>query len=65
MKRNLTIEVDCGDSTCASYPGRFCPWLGKRKFNQVQVCMLFNRDVYVALGWTRRCHACMESEQEK
>jgi len=32
MKRKLTIEIDCGDTTCARARGEFCRYFGSTRF---------------------------------
>ena len=66
--RNLSLAVVCGDTTCASEPGKFCQFFGTRNFGQVPVCMLFPPDVGTSTplfekdGWVQRCSACLEAE---
>jgi hypothetical protein len=62
MKRILKIEIECGASTCASKPGRFCPELMFKKFGSVPVCRVFDTELYELKGWTMRCPQCMEAE---
>jgi len=65
-KAELRIYIRCGESTCASEPGKFCGYLGVRKFGREWVCMLFPSDQpYTRLhdkdGWIQRCDACVEA----
>lgn len=68
MKRILQIEIDCGETTCASEPGKFCRWRGSRGFGTVPICALFatKNDTYTDLedmdGWVRRCQQCLDAE---
>ena len=71
MKRVLKIEIECGNTTCASEPAKFCKYYGSRKFGQVYCCCLFGEDrgykrSYTELeikgGWIQRCAACLEAE---
>jgi len=69
MKRKLTIEIDCGDTTCARASGEFCQHFGGIRFGTVPVCMLFPSDsAYTVLDasgdWTLRCQACLDAEAE-
>jgi hypothetical protein len=66
----LTIEVGCGEKTCAYAPKQFCAFFGSRKFGQIPVCMLFPElpgDSVTVLEtqgeWTLRCAACLESQE--
>lgn len=68
--RQVTFPIDCGDTTCASKPGKFCRFYGSRNFGQVPVCTLFpaERGWFTDLpekdGWVQRCPACLEAEKE-
>ena len=44
MRRKLTVEIDCGDETCYSEPGKPCEFVHLMKFGTVQVCGLFPMD---------------------
>jgi hypothetical protein len=61
----VTLSYECGETTCATEPGKFCRFLGAIHFGQVPVCMLFdNRELQEKEGWTQRCEECLEAEQE-
>ena len=73
MKVKLVIDIECGDTTCASEPSKFCKYLGARKFGISPACMLFPTDsadyrkfeTYTDLidnedGWVQRCKQCLE-----
>ena len=70
MKRTILIEIDCGEDTCASEPGKFCEYVGHRGLGgTIPICTLFayGRDVTTDLGeinggWLRRCDACKNAE---
>lgn len=73
MKRTLKIEIECGEKTCASEPGKFCPYLGTVRMGTKYVCMLFpNEEGSHTLlmgeggdeaGWLQRCPACLKAEE--
>ncbi len=75
MKFTVKLEIECGETTCASEPGMFCKYVGAVKFGTVPVCMLFPFDRgghYTFLrevtdeprkGWLKRCTACMEASR--
>ena len=75
MMRKLTIGIECADKTCAVEPGKFCKYLGSRRFGTVFVCSLFPGEplllaypkVYTDLhdldGWVQRCPACLAAEK--
>jgi hypothetical protein len=69
MKRTLEIEIECGDKTCASEPGKFCQFVGTKSFGKTYLCMLFpSEDSYTILesgGWLMRCEQCLKSERKK
>ena len=66
MKRTLELTIDCGDTTCASEPGKFCRFFGTRRMGTEFVCRLFptTEDSFTPLedkdGWVQRCEACLE-----
>jgi hypothetical protein len=72
MKRGIILEIECGETTCASEPGRFCRFLGRQKFGSISVCMLFpdpdgqgsDTTLRDQDGWIRRCPACMNEAQD-
>lgn len=65
-------EVHCGEKTCASEPGAFCPFLRNRHYGKYWVCTLFRNteDLPTDLrgseggveGWLLRCEACLQAE---
>lgn len=59
----LTIEIKCGEKTCASEPGVFCRFVRGIKFSYWK-CSLF--DCALAEdepnGWLQRCLACLEAQ---
>ena len=44
MKRKITLEIDCGSTTCAPLrgDGQFCAHCRTTKFGQVFHCQLFS-----------------------
>lgn len=67
MTRQIKIEIECGDLTCASEPGKFCRWADRRSFGRKPICTLFpdptetrayTELVYVD-GWLQRCPQCL------
>jgi hypothetical protein len=75
MKTSLLLRVECGETTCAEEPGKFCVYMGAISFGQKSVCLLFP-DVenakgsggYTVLeekdGWVRRCAECLSAERD-
>ncbi len=70
MKRTLRVEIECGETTCASEPGKFCEFFGSRNFGSVPVCALFPAgdstwtDLEEKDGWTQRCSQCIAAEEK-
>ena len=72
--KTVSIQLNCGEKTCASEPGKFCQYLGSMNFGTYVVCMLFPmknpglRDQGAttplrenAAGWIARCDQCLEA----
>lgn len=60
--RRIQLEINCGDFTCASEPGKFCKCLGTSKFGQLSKCNLFDGNLEEEEGWLQRCQECLDSE---
>ena len=65
--RQLSIYVDCGDTTCASEPGKFCAYAMSSRFGTIWHCGLFkmaqlNTSKPDGDGWLLRCDACLAHE---
>ena len=62
----ITIDINCGKTTCASKPGEFCQFFGTMRFGTVPLCRLFPSigDTFTELhekdGWVQRCDSCLE-----
>ena len=37
MKYKIELEIECGEETCASEPGKFCRWFGSKSFGRKPV----------------------------
>ena len=73
MNRILQISIDCGETTCASEPGKFCAFVGSRRFGSIPVCMLFpdpnstyktpggTTNLMTLNGWLQRCPECLKA----
>jgi hypothetical protein len=68
MNRRLTIHIDSGPTTCASEPGKFCPWLRPTDFGHQFACGLFDHqrlhDDGEPKGWLKRLPECVDAEVE-
>ncbi len=69
MELTASETIDCGKKTCASEPGKFCRFIGSRKFGQIAICTLFVAEgrkgmEFVMLderdGWVIRCDQCIQ-----
>lgn len=77
-KRTLQLQIDCGEKTCASAPGKFCQWCLTTRFGTRWICGLFrdeqsnpvrlrsaqrwSDDGWKDDGWLQRCQQCLETE---
>ena len=74
MKKHLMLEIDCGDRTCSSEPGKFCRHVLTKRFGTVWVCGLFRTEEGSEIllkdenggeeGSLMRCGPCLEAECE-
>jgi hypothetical protein len=68
MKYRLTKVIECGATTCASEPGKFCQQLRVSHFGTRWSCYEFEcaieppKDNFE--GWLQRCKACLEQARE-
>lgn len=61
----INHKVQCGETTCASKPGKFCDHFGPGPFGVMARCHMFNVNLYPnATGLHQRCDACMKAEKE-
>jgi hypothetical protein len=70
----IQFEIKCGEESCAREEGKFCRFLGSRKFGSVSVCLLFpsknpgrkesgaSTSLEEKNGWVLRCLACLDAE---
>ena len=62
----LSIAIECGKTTCASEPGKFCKFFGTMRFGTIPLCRLFpsEGDSCTELkdvgGWIQRCDDCLQ-----
>lgn len=69
MTKLLQLEISCGETTCASEPGKFCSFLSTRRFGTITYCQIFSevdlrgRELPLELkdGWTQRHPLCMKN----
>jgi len=63
---NITRTIVCGETTCASEPGKFCDYVAARKFGAEAVCTAFEGEpirLYEQSGWLQRCQTCLKAEK--
>jgi len=69
VKHTITLTIECGETTCASKPGRFCPYMRTTNFGQRAVCVFPfpGEETPIKLfedepgGWIQRCDACKKA----
>lgn len=63
---DLLIQVDCGETTCASSTGAFCRYFSMRLDGAKPYCRLFRRSLKEDRpdGWVQRCLDCIQAENE-
>ena len=76
VEKSLLIQVNCGEKTCCSEPGKLCPWLRVSKFGTLWCCQIFSEYIFPmdgkmypeALeekdGWLQRHPKCLAAEKE-
>ena len=66
----LKINVNCGNTTCASESGVLCEFVSTRHFGTQFVCSLFPTTdcLFTELknvdGWLQRCQDCLDHEED-
>ena len=64
MKMEVSLEINCGELTCAEEPGKFCRFL-KWTLNGRASCWLFGETLDDSSkklpGWTMRCRSCIDT----
>lgn len=58
----IKVQVKCGDTTCASQPGVFCPQFRTSSFGTRTWCLFFDTELDEKDGWTQRCDSCLKAE---
>jgi len=67
-----TIEIECGEKTCASEPGKFCRGVLVTHFGSRYCCDFYRgSDGYEEPlrdgedGWLMRCKQCLEKSRKE
>jgi len=63
MKATITFEIECGEITCASEPGKFCQFL-RAQLNGSCSCYLFGK-LWDTDGWVQRHFDCLTIAEYK
>jgi hypothetical protein len=61
MKFQIVTEINCGERTCATAPGKFCRFFSSRDWGTQPYCSFFQVDLFHVDGWAQRCPECLES----
>jgi hypothetical protein len=73
----LKLEIECGEKTCASEPGKFCKWLRTARFGSIWTCQIFcecgtilDGKIYPDSleekdGWIQRHPECLKNCSQK
>jgi len=72
MKQTIKFEIECGEKTCASEPGKFCRFFQVSRFGTIPSCKLFSeqgaRGNWEPLeekdGWLQRHPECIRRSKE-
>lgn len=73
MKFILPLEIECGETGCASEPGKFCEYAWSQRFGTIHFCYLFSeKDEYKGRytplaekdGWLLRHPRCLAMAKE-
>lgn len=67
----ITLDIECGEATCASRPGEFCQFLRTSKFGLIYYCAIWHevnsKGTPIALrekhGWLLRRQECFDAEE--
>lgn len=69
MTVRVSIELECGERTCASKPGEFCRFLVAKADGSWPRCVLFGQYVFDGdgsiQGWLLRCSECLAAERKE
>ena len=67
--RVIRLPIMCGQTTCASEPGKFCEWVRSQIDGDRPFCNLFSSRLVDedggTTGWLQRCAACRLSEESE
>src|SRR3990172_8277145 len=66
----IIFESECGETTCAVEPGKFCEFIGSKHFGCVPWCTMFNcilndHTEGAQKGWLVRCPQCLAHTKKK
>lgn len=58
------LEIECGEKTCASEPGKFCSQMSSKKYGTIPWCSFFDVELFEKDGWIQRCEDCMNKAEQ-
>ncbi len=64
MKAKLILNIVCGETTCASEPGKFCKFVRTQRFGTENVCHIFSEaksTLEEKDGWIQRHKECLKT----
>lgn len=63
----IELEIDCGPTTCASAPGKFCRYVITYCFGTHFYCDLWGKEELQEddRGWLKRCPECLAAEKKE
>ena len=76
MEKTLLIQVNCGEKTCYSEPGKPCQWLRVSKFGTLWSCQIYSEynfpmdgkmypdPLEEKDGWIQRHPKCLSAESD-
>jgi len=61
MLQGRLVVINCGETTCASEPGKFCPYVRTTHFGTRWHCHLYEKKLLEdeQSGWLQRHAQCM------
>jgi len=62
--RTIKLNINAGEHTCFSEPGKPCQFVRCRKFGQVYFCQIFDELAEDENGWLLRHSDCLKLDTE-
>lgn len=64
MTFTISVQIECGEKTCASSSGVFCKYFGYKGLGTMPHCLFFDTRLYEEHGWIQRADLCLENEKQ-